>query len=103
MTKLILKENDLNKIIIPNIDNAIEKLNSATYQANKLSIPNGFKHSKYLKQIISDIKTIKNDVNSIKYWLYQSNNKIDNTLAELESELNAIKNIEIKKRESAIK
>ena len=103
MTKLTLKETDLSKIIIPNLEYAIDKLNSAVNEASKLAIPNDFKYSKNLIQLLEDIASIRNNINSIKEWLYQSNIQIDNTLKELENELNTIKNIEIKKRESAIK
>lgn len=103
MTKLIFKETELSKTIIPNLEYAIEKLNSAASQASKLSIPNNFKYSRNLNQLLEDITIIRNDINSIKEWILQSNVHIDNTIKEIENELNAIKNIEIKKRESAIK
>jgi len=78
-------------------------LNSAINEGTKLAIPYDFKYSKKIKEILESNIVIRNNLNSIKEWLLVSNKEIDNTLKELENELNAIKNIEIKKRESAIK
>lgn len=103
MAKLILNATTLNRTVIPNIDYAIDKLNFVTSKGSGLTIPNGFKYASSLRQIIEDNVNTRKNLISIKDWIIQSNNEVDKTIKEIENELNSIKNIEIKKRESAIK
>lgn len=103
MTKLKVEENTLKQIVIPNLNYAINKLSSAIDFGRNLVIPSGFKQSQKLNEILDGNTTIKNDLTSIKEWICESDTQINNVLDNLEKELNTIKNIEIKKRESIVK
>lgn len=103
MTKLKIDENVLKQTVIPNLDYAINKLNLAIDCGKNLVIPSGFKKIQKLNEILDNNVTTRNDLNSIKEWICESNTQINNVLENLERELNTIKNVDIKKRENIIK
>lgn len=103
MTKLIVNEKELKQRCIPNLEYAVTNINYALEKASGLDVPSSFRYASKLKELTEDVILIRNNLNSIRNWISQSNIFMDNTLKEIDDELNLIKNIEIKKRKSAIK
>ena len=102
MTKLIFNYHSLKDIIIPSIDNTIDSLNVAIEQCSNLSIPDDFKYADYLRELKTIITAQRNNFNNTKNWLDTTNTQLSNAFSDIDSNLNGIPEITIKKRPSVV-
>lgn len=103
MSSLNYNYSTMQEQIIPNINNAIDKINSITYIGNNTYIPNDFYYKYTLRELFNDFSDIRRSLDQEIDFINKSNKRIEEELQSIEEQLRAISNVEIKRNNSYIK
>ena len=103
MTKINFNPSSVQNSVLPNLNNAIDTLNVVINKGSQLSIPRNFSYYSKLNEIQTSNIECKKSLLNIKNYIDKSSKNFDGAMSEINNELEAINNVQIKKRGSSIK
>jgi len=102
MTKLFFNDQNIKNIIIPSTTNTTKTLTNFVSKANSINIPNDFPQAGTLKNCISNISSLNDQLKEITIWLTQSRIEYKNAIDDINDYISKIHSVEIETRENKV-
>ena len=102
MTKIAYNNEPIAKNIIPRIDSAISKLDTAIDIDNNIYIPYEYINRDFLNNYFQMLKNVRKTFQDEKNRIEKTNKILNNSMDNFETELSRLKDIDIKFRDQAL-
>lgn len=102
MSKVYINSQNLNNGFIVQMNDAINIVQKALNYFDYFEIPFDFKKKNTLKNIESDLKSIKKELNNIKSWVVDSNGNYNTLINNLKNQANGLPDYQVKQRTNIV-
>lgn len=98
MTKIKFDYAELQRNVVPSLSSTVNSLSTASRSASSMDIPYGFRYYSELQSLSSYFSNQSKKLRYTSEWINNSNNKYQSAQNELNAELEAINNVDLKIR-----
>ena len=98
MTKIKFDYAELQRSVVPSLNSTVNNLSTAIRSASSMDVPYGFRYYSELQNLSSYFSNQSNKLRYTSGWISSSNNKYQSAQNELNAELEAIDNVDLKIR-----
>ncbi len=102
MARVELDSTGLKSGCIINLNDAINTVNKVLNYFDYFDIPYDFSRKNDLKNVESKLRNIKEDLDYVKNWIYNSNDNYNTLISNLKTQANKLPNYIVKQRNNII-
>lgn len=98
MSKIVFDYGGLQKNIVPSLEGACEKLESARRLIENTSVPSSCAYYSYLRNLGMKLLSSKQNLNRVTNWVSSTNTRFENALDSLDTSISNLEIIKISKQ-----